>query len=69
MFVGCADQSSQLKAVLQFAGHLPLAVEMEGAAVAQVYFDYGVAFAINISNIDHVIRRLQAVFASNRSTQ
>jgi adenosylhomocysteine nucleosidase len=44
-FVGRADQSSDLKAALQSAGHLPLAVEMEGAAVAQVCFDYGVAFA------------------------
>lgn len=45
VFVGRAEQSNQLKAVLQLAGHLPLAVEMEGAAVAQVCFDYGVAFA------------------------
>lgn len=30
---------------LQAAGHQPLAVEMEGAAVAQVCFDYGVPFA------------------------
>ena len=45
MFVGRAEQSSQLKAVLQLAGHLPLAVAMEGAAVAQVCFDYGVPFA------------------------
>ena len=44
-FVGRADQSSELKRALQSAGHLPLAVEMEGAAVAQVCFDYGVAFA------------------------
>ena len=45
VFVGRAEQSSELKAVLQLAGYLPLAVEMEGAAVAQVCFDYGVAFA------------------------
>ena len=44
-FVGRIEQSSQLKAALQSAGHLPLAVEMKGAAVAQVCFDYGVAFA------------------------
>ena len=44
-FVGRADQSSDLKAALQSAGHLPLAVEMEGAAVAQVCHDYSVAFA------------------------
>jgi adenosylhomocysteine nucleosidase len=30
---------------LQSAGHEPLAVEMEGAAVAQVCFDYGIPFA------------------------
>lgn len=44
-FVGRADQSSDLKAALQSAGHQPLAVEMEGAAVAQVCHDYSVAFA------------------------
>ena len=33
-----------------------------GAAVAQMCFDDGVIFAIKISNIDHVIRRLQANF-------
>jgi len=67
VFVGRSEQSSQLKAVLQLTGHLPLAVEMEGAAVAQVYFDYGVEFAIKIIYLFHVIRRLQAIFASNRS--
>jgi adenosylhomocysteine nucleosidase len=34
-----------MRADLQLAGHLPLAVEMEGAAVAQVCFDYGIPFA------------------------
>lgn len=34
-----------LRADLQAAGHEPLAVEMEGAAVAQVCHDYGVPFA------------------------
>ena len=34
-----------IRAGLQFAGHQPLAVEMEGAAVAQVCFDYGIPFA------------------------
>jgi len=69
VFVGRSEQSSQLKAVLQLTGHLPLAIKMEGAAVAQMCFDDGVAFAIKISNTYHVIRRLQAIFASNRSPQ
>ncbi len=34
-----------MRAGLQSAGHQPLAVEMEGAAVAQVCFDYGIPFA------------------------
>lgn len=34
-----------MRADLQAAGHEPLAVEMEGAAVAQVCFDYGIPFA------------------------
>lgn len=34
-----------MRADLQAAGHEPLAVEMEGAAVAQVCHDYGVPFA------------------------
>ncbi|MDR3369104.1 5'-methylthioadenosine/adenosylhomocysteine nucleosidase [Rhodoferax sp.] len=34
-----------LRAGLQSAGHAPLAVEMEGAAVAQVCYDYGIPFA------------------------
>lgn len=34
-----------MRADLQSAGHTPLAVEMEGAAVAQVCYDYGIPFA------------------------
>lgn len=34
-----------MRADLLLAGHQPLAVEMEGAAVAQVCFDYGIPFA------------------------
>jgi len=34
-----------MRADLHLAGHQPLAVEMEGAAVAQVCFDYGIPFA------------------------
>ena len=34
-----------MQAALHGAGFQPLAVEMEGAAVAQVCFDYGVPFA------------------------
>ncbi|MDO9278740.1 MAG: 5'-methylthioadenosine/adenosylhomocysteine nucleosidase [Polaromonas sp.] len=44
-FVSSADESSRLQAALEGAGHAALAVEMEGAAVAQVCADYGVAFA------------------------
>ena len=44
-FVSNADDAATLRADLQSAGHAVLAVEMEGAAVAQVCFDYGVPFA------------------------
>ena len=44
-FVCGAAESLALQAGLQSAGFQPLAVEMEGAAVAQVCFDYGVPFA------------------------
>lgn len=44
-FVSGADEARALQAALQAAGFAALAVEMEGAAVAQVCFDYGVAFA------------------------
>ncbi len=44
-FVASADESKRLQAALGDAGHTALAVEMEGAAVAQVCADYGVAFA------------------------
>jgi len=44
-FVSKAEESHALQAALASAGHAPLAVEMEGAAVAQVCFDYGVPFA------------------------
>ncbi len=44
-FVSGALESRALRSALQGSGHEVLAVEMEGAAVAQVCFDYGVAFA------------------------
>jgi adenosylhomocysteine nucleosidase len=44
-FVSGADEARTLYLALQSAGFAPLAVEMEGAAVAQVCFDYGVPFA------------------------
>ena len=44
-FVSAAQESLALQSLLAAAGHLPLAVEMEGAAVAQVCFDYDVPFA------------------------
>ena len=45
LFVSSIDQSSRLQQDLRLAGHAPLAVEMEGAAVAQVCHDYGLPFA------------------------
>ena len=44
-FVSGAAESAALRATLDAAGHAALAVEMEGAAVAQVCHDYGVPFA------------------------
>ena len=44
-FVNGALQSHAIVRALQACGHAPLAVEMEGAAVAQVCADYGVPFA------------------------
>lgn len=44
-FVGSAQASSAVCNALAASGHQPLAVEMEGAAVAQVCHDYGVPFA------------------------
>ena len=44
-FVSGAAESKALRQALLAAGHTPLAVEMEGAAVAQVCHDYGVPFA------------------------
>ena len=44
-FVCGAEESRLLKDSLADAGHEVLAVEMEGAAVAQVCLDYGVPFA------------------------
>ena len=44
-FVSSAAQSKSVQQGLQAAGHSALAFEMEGAAVAQVCFDYGVPFA------------------------
>ena len=44
-FVSTAQESIALRAALLAAGHDVLAVEMEGAAVAQVCRDYGLPFA------------------------
>lgn len=44
-FVSAAEEARRLHADLSDAGHAPLAVEMEGAAVAQVCHDYGIPFA------------------------
>lgn len=44
-FINDVQQSEAIVRSLQASGHAPLAVEMEGAAVAQVCADYGVPFA------------------------
>lgn len=44
-FVSAALESEHLRCALRDAGHDVLAVEMEGAAVAQVCLDYGLPFA------------------------
>lgn len=44
-FIGSAAGARAIQYGLSAAGHAPLAVEMEGAAVAQVCFDYGVPLA------------------------
>ncbi|MBP7503654.1 MAG: 5'-methylthioadenosine/adenosylhomocysteine nucleosidase, partial [Aquabacterium sp.] len=44
-FVSTAQESERLGSALRAAGHDVLAVEMEGAAVAQVCHDYGLPFA------------------------
>ena len=44
-FVSGAQEAARLRDALGAAGHDVLAVEMEGAAVAQVCVDYGVPFA------------------------
>ena len=44
-FVSGAQESAQLRQGLEQVGLHPLAVEMEGAAIAQVCADYGVPFA------------------------
>lgn len=44
-FVSTRHESDAIRQTLESAGHAVLAVEMEGAAVAQVCADYGIAFA------------------------
>lgn len=44
-FVSGAAEARGLRSALKQGGHEALAVEMEGAAVAQVCFDYGIPFA------------------------
>lgn len=44
-FVCDPSHAARMRADLRAAGHEPLAVEMEGAAVAQVCHDYGLPFA------------------------
>jgi adenosylhomocysteine nucleosidase len=44
-FVSGAAEARSLRSALTHAGHQAMAVEMEGAAVAQACFDYGIPFA------------------------
>jgi adenosylhomocysteine nucleosidase len=44
-FVCAAEEVQRMRSALEGAGHHVLAVEMEGAAVAQVCHDYGIPFA------------------------
>ena len=44
-FVNGLDETRRIVDALRSHGHAPLAVEMEGAAVAQVCYDYGLPFA------------------------
>lgn len=44
-FVSGSQEAAAVVDALRSAGHMPLALEMEGAAVAQVCADHGVAFA------------------------
>ena len=44
-FICAADEAHRLRTTLHDADHDVLAVEMEGAAVAQVCHDYGIPFA------------------------
>jgi adenosylhomocysteine nucleosidase len=44
-FVSGAAEARSLRSALSHAGHEAMAVEMEGAAVAQACFDYGIPFA------------------------
>nr|WP_315237110.1 5'-methylthioadenosine/adenosylhomocysteine nucleosidase [uncultured Albidiferax sp.] len=45
-FVSAATEAQRLQAALRAGGFEALAVEMEGAAVAQVCHDYGIPFAV-----------------------
>jgi adenosylhomocysteine nucleosidase len=45
-FVSGAEESRSLRNLMADAGHAVLAVEMEGAAIAQVCMDYGIPFAV-----------------------
>jgi adenosylhomocysteine nucleosidase len=75
-FVSGAHEVAALVRTLEAHGHHPLAVEMEGAAVAQVCHDYGVAFAAvrtisdradDTAHVDfpHFVTTVASVYARN----
>ena len=63
-FVSGALESAALLATLKSSGHEVLAVEMEGAAVAQVCHDYGVPFAAVRTISDRADNSAHVNFAS-----
>lgn len=62
-FVSTAGESANLVHALRDKGHEPLAVEMEGAAVAQVCCDYGVPFAVTRTISDRADASAHADFS------
>ena len=62
-FVSAATEVQALQTALRAHGHEALAVEMEGAAVAQVCHDYGIPFAAMRSISDRADHTAHTDFA------